>query len=190
MKCALCSEKKCREGKDCFGITEEISYKGYDLESMKAAAAIDSEYYMKETRLEELILFSQQMGYEKLGIAFCVGLEKEAELIQKILEQDFDVYSVCCKVCGIEKSEYGLKKLNPDKYDPTCNPLGQAMMLAKNDTQLNIIVGLCMGHDIIFTQNSKAPVTTLIVKDRVLGHNPAAAIYSGYHLKKRFGLDS
>ena len=30
-------------------------------------------------------------------------------------------------------------------------------------TDLNVIVGLCVGHDIAFTQHSKAPVTTLIV---------------------------
>jgi uncharacterized metal-binding protein len=31
-------------------------------------------------------------------------------------------------------------------------------------------------------------VTTFIVKDRVLAHNPAGAIYSGYYKKNRFGL--
>ena len=46
-----------------------------------------------------------------------------------------------------------------------------------------------MGHDIIFNQYSKAPVSTLIVKDRVTGNNPAAAIY-GYHRRKDlFGND-
>ena len=63
------------------------------------------------------------------------------------------------------------------------------MVLARDGTDLNVMVGLCMGHDIIFTQHSKSPVTNLIVKDRVLGHNPAAAIYSRYYLKKRFGID-
>jgi uncharacterized metal-binding protein len=32
----------------------------------------------------------------------------------------------------------------------------------------------------IFTIVSKAPVTTLIVKDRLLAHNPAGALYSKY----------
>ena len=32
-----------------------------------------------------------------------------------------------------------------------------------------------MGHDILFTKHSKAPVTTLAVKDRVLTHNPLGA---------------
>jgi len=42
-------------------------------------------------------------------------------------------------------------------------------------------VGLCVGHDMLFTRHSRAPVTTLVVKDRVLAHNPAGALYSGYY---------
>jgi len=40
-----------------------------------------------------------------------------------------------------------------------------------------------MGHDILFTRHSKAPVSTLIVKDRLLGNNPAAAVY-GWHARR------
>ena len=61
-----------------------------------------------------------------------------------------------------------------------CNPAGQAAMLNEAGSQLNIICGLCVGHDAIFSRASRAPVTTLIVKDRVLAHNPAGAIYSRY----------
>lgn len=31
------------------------------------------------------------------------------------------------------------------------------------------------------TKHSQAPVTTLVVKDRVLAHNPAGALYSAYY---------
>ena len=129
------------------------------------------------------------MEYKKLGLAFCVGLEKEAKIIQRILEKDFEVFSVCCKVSGIDKDKYALEKLHPGNFDPTCNPITQAEMLKNKGTQLNIIVGLCIGHDILFTQHSAAPVTTLIVKDRLLAHNPAGAIYSDYYLKKTFCLE-
>ncbi|MBN2109761.1 MAG: DUF1847 domain-containing protein [Methanosarcinaceae archaeon] len=188
MKCALCDEKECREGKDCTGQADDTIYEGYDLGSMKTSASIEARYYMQKTRLEELILYSREMGYKRLGLAFCIGLEKEARIIHRILEKEFEVFSVCCKVSGIDKEKYGLDKLHPEKFDPTCNPIGQAEVLNKKGTQLNIIIGLCMGHDILFTQHSAAPVTTLIVKDRVLAHNPAGAIYSGYYLRKRFGL--
>lgn len=189
MKCALCDEKKCLEGKDCVGITDDTIYEGSDLDSMKVSASIEARYYMQKTRLEELILYAKEMSYKKLGLAFCVGLEKEAKVIQRILEKDFEVFSVCCKVSGIDKGNYDLEKLRPGNFDPTCNPTAQAEMLNNRGSQLNIIIGLCIGHDILFTQYSAAPVTTLIVKDRVLAHNPAGAIYSGYYLKKRFGLE-
>lgn len=189
MKCALCDEKECREGKDCVGLADDTLYEGPDLTSMKVSASIEARYYMQKTRLEELILYAKEMGYKKLGLAFCVGLENEAKVIQKILEKDFEVFSVCCKISGIDKGDYDLEKLRPGNFDPTCNPITQAEMLEKKGTQLNIIIGLCIGHDILFTQHSAASVTTLIVKDRVLAHNPAGAIYSGYYLKKRFGLE-
>ncbi|OPY27009.1 MAG: hypothetical protein A4E27_00631 [Methanobacterium sp. PtaU1.Bin242] len=65
-----------------------------------------------------------------------------------------------------------------------CNPLGQASFLNRENTDLNIIIGLCIGHDLLFTEHSKAPVTTLVVKDRVLAHNPLGAIYSKYYQNK------
>lgn len=188
MKCAYCDDKMCREGKDCAGITDDISYEGNELKSMKTSASIEARYYMQKTRLEEIILYAQEMEYKKIGLAFCVGMEKEAKVVEKILEKHFKVFSVCCKVSAISKEEYGLEKLHPDSFDPTCNPIGQAMLLEKDGTELNIIIGLCIGHDILFTQHSAAPVTTFIVKDRVLAHNPAGAIYSGYYLIKVFGI--
>ncbi len=71
-----------------------------------------------------------------------------------------------------------------------CNPIGQAAILNAEETELNIIIGLCIGHDILFTEHSDAPVTTLAVKDRVLAHNPLGAVYSRYYLKNVFGADS
>jgi len=42
---------------------------------------------------------------------------------------------------------------------------------------LHVLVGLCVGHDSIYFRNARAPVTVLVAKDRVTGHNPAAALY-------------
>jgi len=69
-----------------------------------------------------------------------------------------------------------------------CNPIGQARRLEKAETQLNVMLGLCVGHDSLFLRHSHAPVTVLAVKDRVLGHNPLAAVYTadGYYDKKLF----
>ena len=37
--------------------------------------------------------------------------------------------------------------------------------------------GLCIGHDTLFIQYCRVPMTVLAVKDRVTGHNPLAALY-------------
>ncbi len=186
MQCALCEQKKCSGGKDCSTIKADVEYTGNNLGSMKISAQIESRYYMEKTRLEELILYAGGMEYEKIGIAFCIGLEKEAKVIHEILAQDFNVFSVCCKVCGIDKDSYGLEKLHNGGFEAVCNPVGQALVLNEEQTDLNVILGLCIGHDILFTSHSQAPVTTLAVKDRVLAHNPLGAIYSNYYLKHRF----
>ena len=62
----------------------------------------------------------------------------------------------------------------------------QAEVLNREKTELNVMVGLCLGHDILFIKYSKADVTPLIVKDRVTGHNPIAALYTSesYYKKK------
>ncbi len=51
---------------------------------------------------------------------------------------------------------------------------------------MNLILGLCVGHDTLFIKHSQAPVTVLAAKDRFLGHNPLAALYlaEGYYKKK------
>ena len=51
-----------------------------------------------------------------------------------------------------------------------CNPAGQAEYLQKNNTDMNISMGLCVGHDMIFNQKSASPVSTILVKDRI--NNP------------------
>ena len=149
-----------------------------------------AEHYMKKTRLEELILYAKKMNYKRLGLAFCLGLEKEAKIVNEILEKHFEMHSVCCKIGGIDKKSLELERLHDyEGVEAMCNPIGQAYVLNRENCDLNIILGLCMGHDTLFTKYSKAPVTTLAVKDRVLAHNPLGAIYSGYYLRKRFKED-
>jgi uncharacterized metal-binding protein len=50
-----------------------------------------------------------------------------------------------------------------------------------------------VGHDSLFFKYTKALSTVLIVKDRVLAHNPAAALYTvgGYYARMlRPGIDN
>ena len=184
--CDSCNNKKCREGKDCFNIRDQIlpKYKGDNLKLARVSSMIEGQYYMRKTRLEEIMLFAKEMDFRKLGIAFCIGLSEEVKILSGFLQKEFDVVSVCCKVCGIEKTNLDLEKMKSDTYEAMCNPIGQALLLNRQETDLNIICGLCIGHDIQFTNHSEAPVTTFIVKDRILAHNTAASLYCQY-LRKR-----
>jgi uncharacterized metal-binding protein len=141
------------------------------------------------TRVEDTIAFAKLMGYKKIGMATCIGLLDETNRFAAILEaQGFKPVSVCCKSGSIDKLELGLteeEKVRPNTFEPACNPVAQARLLNRAETDLNIIIGLCVGHDILFTKYSDAPVTTLVVKDRVAGHNPVSVLYGQNFYYKR-----
>ncbi len=154
------------------------------------AADIEFEFYKKYTRIQELVEFAKRMGYKDIGIATCMGLIDETRILAKILRSHgFEVYGVACKVSATPKSRVGIDERCEGVGVAMCNPILQAKLLNKHNTQLNVIMGLCVGHDCLFVKYSEAPVTTLVVKDRVLGHNPVAGLYTagtyyGHLLKK------
>jgi len=154
------------------------------------AAIVEATGYRKWSRVEETMEFANRIGAKKLGIAYCIGLRREAAILARIYENNgFDVVSVCCKAGSIPKEEVGLNdqdKIRPGTYEAVCNPIGQAEVLNAEETCLNVIVGLCVGHDSLFMKCSKAFVTCLVAKDRVLAHNPVGALYTSesYYRKK------
>ena len=143
-----------------------------------------TEINMKMTRVEELIMFCKMMNYKKIGFAHCIGCIGEAKILSEMFqERGLDTVQVNCKVGAIEKGEIGIEedeKVRMFTFETICNNISQALILNEEKTDLNVILGLCLGHDISFTKMSDAPVTTLIVKDRRTGHNPAAALYQGH----------
>jgi uncharacterized metal-binding protein len=124
-----------------------------------------------KNRVEEIKNYARLSGIKRIGIANCITFKKEAAKLKEELENEFEVFSIDCYTGRVPSSEM----LGTDAKGISCNPAGQANFLAENNTELNISFGLCMGHDIIFNQKSKAPVTTLIVKDRQYKHNPYEA---------------
>ena len=190
VRCSLCKKHECKhDKKDCFD-SAETHIAMYD-ERVKhlhrAATAIEGRHYCQAPRLQEIMLFAKEAGFKKLGLAFCIGLADEARVIDEILAKEFEITSVCCKLSAIDKRTFGLEQINPDSEEVMCNPAGQADILNRAGTKLNIICGLCVGHDAIFSLKSEAPVTTLIAKDRVLAHNPVGAVYNQYVRKRFFG---
>ena len=145
------------------------------------ASELEAMGYCQWPRIKESILLCQKMGYTRIGLAFCRGLRKEAKIVEDLLRRaGLEVVSVICKTGGVDKTQAGIptqSKINAASFEPMCNPIAQAMLLNEQNTQFNIALGLCVGHDSMFYKYSDALVTTLVAKDRVTGHNPAAAIY-------------
>ncbi|MCX5805079.1 MAG: DUF1847 domain-containing protein [Proteobacteria bacterium] len=133
-------------------------------------------------RILEIVEFAEKMAYKKLGLVFCMGLSKEAALVNEMPEHHgFDVVSIVCKAGCVSKDEIGVKddeKIQMGKHETMCNPILQAMVANEAETDFNILLGLCVGHDSLFFKYADAPTTVLAVKDRVTGHNPLAAIYT------------
>jgi uncharacterized metal-binding protein len=171
---------------------------GDDARVARVAARVEGLCYARQeggaiqarwTRVEDTVAFARLMGWRRIGIATCIGLLEESRRLEQILRaQELDPVSVCCKVGSVDKEALGVpdaEKVRPGTFEPACNPVAQARILNEVGTELNVIVGLCVGHDILFTRHSRAPVTTLVVKDRVTGHNPVAVLYGqGFYYRR------
>jgi len=133
-------------------------------------------------RIEETIEFARRMGYRRLGLAFCIGLRREAAVVEKVFSgAGFEVVSACCKLGRNDKECIGVapeEKIRIGDPEPVCNPIAQAYVLNEAASEFNVMLGLCVGHDSLFLKYAKAPCTVLAAKDRLLGHNPLAAVYN------------
>ncbi len=154
-----------------------------DPETLKVSlesARVEAEGYCKWTRVEEIVQFAKKMGYRKIGIANCISFVDHAYVLSGILESHgFEVVSVACKNGNIPKEDLGLKdseKIRPGNFEALCNPVAQAELLNEAGAEFNVVMGLCIGHDSLFFKYAAGLTTVLVAKDRVLGHNPVAAL--------------
>ena len=195
--CAYCHEnvRACRRGvaekegpgfcpsKVAPDVQDKARQLYVDPQSLKVSqesARVEVEGYCQWTRVEEVIQFAKKMGFKKIGIANCISFLEHAYVLSGILESHgFEVVSVACKNGNIPKEEFGLKdseKIRPGNFEALCNPVSQAQLLNEAGAELNVVMGLCIGHDSLFFKYSKGLSTVLVAKDRVLGHNPVAAL--------------
>jgi uncharacterized metal-binding protein len=170
---------------------------GADARLARAAARCEGRAYAKEegavharwTRVEDTIALAKEMGWRRVGIASCVGLLEETSRLAEVLRaQGLEPLPVCCKVGSVDKTELGLaeeEKVRPGTFEPLCNPVAQAEILNRLGSDVNVIMGLCVGHDMLFTSHARAPTTTLVAKDRVTGHHPAAPLHASAFYYRR-----
>ncbi|MEG1602507.1 MAG: DUF1847 domain-containing protein [Cloacibacillus sp.] len=177
MRCDLCKEKPCGEGTPCSVCDASALYaESEEHRVMRAASEVEAEYYGEKNRIEEIIIFAQKMGYKKIGVAFCKAFSEEAEKLCAVLSKYFEIETVNCKVCGIPKAEIGA--MESDRIGKiSCNPIEQAKVLEAAGTELNLVLGLCVGHDALFLKHSHCLAVPVAVKDRVMAHNPMGALY-------------
>ncbi len=181
--CLTCDTMTCLEGKGCVLQASGILLGDRDDRIMlEVARDLNCEDERRLCRLSELIYFGLEMGYRTVGIAYCSDLYQPARVLAGVFKRFFEVHAVCCKLHVPSNGH----TFNADMPDPStrCNPLAQAELLNKLGTDMNVIVGLCVGADCVFTHASDAPVTTLFAKDRALANNPIGAVYSERYLRE------
>jgi len=178
INCLTCEDRICLHGECCSSLDSFSSRKlsVADDEILSSASDVSLEEERTLCRLAELVYFCLGMNYKRIGIAFCIDLLEPTKILSAVLQRFFDVFPVCCKVGGIPLEEHDGQQF------AACNPIGQAEILNSLSTDLNVLVGLCVGVDCVFTSESHANVTTLFVKDKSLANNPIGAVYSHYHL--------
>jgi uncharacterized metal-binding protein len=169
VECATCASHACRLGRtdaapstcpmrgpfppfEYLYRTEEVRRLAYH------AARVEAEGYCRWTRVHEIVELARRMNYQRIGLAHCPDMRREALLAAGYLrEQRIDAL------------------LPPEVAD--CDPIGQARFFARHATAFNAIAGMCVGHDALFIRHAHAPVTSLVVRDQRLRHNPVAALY-------------
>jgi uncharacterized metal-binding protein len=182
MNCTTCEDKVCRKqqascSREFFEKAEIVSqYKEAEISGIVEAAAelVDFGRAGTLSRVEEIMEFAATMNYKTLGLAYCYGMEQYAIALEKLLvSKGFNVSAVSCSVGGLKQSEVNSESCI---HKVSCNPLGQALQLNAEKVDLTLVVGICMGHDIILNRTLDMDFTTLVVKDRKYNHAPLLGI--------------
>ena len=126
------------------------------------------------SRAEEIILFAKVAGYNKLGIVYCTEMQQEASLYTDVLENNgFDVVAICCKAGAIPKEKFGVaegeKLYGASSEETACNGVILAELLNADNTDMNVVMGLCVGQDALLYKYADAFSLPFIVADRVYG---------------------
>ncbi len=180
INCLNCQDRRCLSGESCaLSNGYKATSNNVDAKNILAIAGnLELDNQGQLCRISELVHFCLDMGYKKVGVAFCYDLTDAARILVEVLDRFFEVLPVCCKVVSGQPRI----KESKDQSGFCCNPQAQADLLNRWGSDINVIVGLCIGADCLFNQDSQAPVTTLFVKDKSLANNPIGAIYSHYYL--------
>ena len=145
---------------------------------MESAAIVSAET-VNSTRVQDTIKFASCMGASLVGIATCTAMLRETRILADLLRKaGFEVQAVGCKLESNMKADLNIGAPSLAEDCVICNPIMQALLLNDAKTDLNILMGICVGHDALFCKYSNAPAVTLVAKDFVTVHNPCSVLYS------------
>ncbi len=170
--CLACRNRVCLQGSPCpyLEIPSAVERTPERTAILESAWDVALEDERALCRVAELVYFALEVGYHRIGVAFCEDLREPARILTEVLRRFFEVVAVGCRMGG-------------DEAVAACDPARTARYLNSRNTELNVLVGFCVGSDCVFNQESQAPVTTVFVKDKSLANNPIGAVYSHYYLE-------
>jgi len=169
--CADCKAYVCRRGgpmeatpdfcpmRGDFPEFEELYSEGEDLALLSQAALVESGGYCRWTRVREVGEFCKLMEYGRVGLAHCPDMVAWAERVKMAL-RDFEIDAILPPSASVG------------------DPVGQGRFFADEGTDLNVIAGMCVGHEAMFLRATEAPAVSLIARDVRLLHNPVAGLYT------------
>jgi uncharacterized metal-binding protein len=139
-------------------VVDHLAGDNLEARMARAASEIEGLYFGNATRLEEVVLFAKRIGARRIGVATCSGLIEEARIVSRVLRaKGLEPHTIVCKVGSRDKTEIGISeetKIQIGSFEAMCNPILQAKLLNAQKTELNVIVGLCVGHDSLFIRYS------------------------------------
>lgn len=197
MNCAECQAQHCQVRKrdelpeDCpmldlaameqdaaeYRSSENAAFYADSLKSM-------AQSFGKMPRIIEAVNFCKLRGYRRIGVAYCSGMLRFGRAVSEVfVKNGFEVCAAGCKLGGFSPEELVSCPVFPErpkddkkKERAICNPIGQARLLNQKNTEFNVVVGLCVGHDSLFFKYSKAPCTVVVLKDRLFPEQCAPSI--------------
>jgi uncharacterized metal-binding protein/predicted Fe-Mo cluster-binding NifX family protein len=178
--CLACPGRACARGEACSGSYPRVPVPRLGSRSERCLAVgmdVSAESDPRLCRIAELIHFILGMDIRRVGLAYCWELFGEIEMLVPVLSRHFTVVPVCCRVGTNGDGSPAATRGTSD-----CRPDLQAALLQEAKTEINVMAGLCIGCDMVFAERSHVPVTALFVRDRVLAHNPMAALHTRYYL--------
>ena len=203
--CAECGRAACCESPDTASYprgcpsrepfeTEVLGLyrEGQDAHLARNAALVEAGGYCRLTRIEEIMDFARRCGYTRLGLAFCIGLQDEAAVAKRVLRgQRLLGRGSRLQDGSLPKEVLGLgddDKVRPGSSRACATRSGRRGLWPRPAPSSTCCSACASATTASSSSTPWRPVTVLAAKDRVLGHNPLAAIYlaDGYYHDRLF----